>query len=70
MINSRVLHPLVKCMGFAEHEIIPFTKDILHYINHKGCHSKRELNAEMESLGWGIGVIDETMFHHLHSLIV
>lgn len=68
-LNVRELREFLKQMGFGEHEITPFSKDLLDYITQKGCRSKKELNAEMESLGWGIGVIDETIFNMLTSLV-
>lgn len=67
-LNVGKLQEILKETGFGEHEIAPFSVDILNYITQKGCPSKIELNAEMESLGWGIGVIDETIYNMLHSL--
>jgi hypothetical protein len=68
-LNVTELRDLLKRMGFGEHEIPLFFTDISRYITQKGCRSKMELNTEMESLGWGIGVIDETIFNLIKSLI-
>jgi hypothetical protein len=43
--------------------------DILHYMAQKRHRSKIELNAEMERLGWGIGVINETIYSSINALI-
>lgn len=66
-LNIGELREFLKETGFGEHEITPFSMDILNYIAQKGCPSKMELNAEMESLGWGIGVINESIYNMLHS---
>ena len=67
--NIRKLRKFLIKIGYNEHEITPFLTDIFYYITQKECRTKMEMNAEMESLGWGIGVIDEFIFERINSLI-
>ena len=66
--NKIKLRKFLLKMGFNEYEITPFIKDILQYNTQQNCRSKIELNAEMESLGWGINVIDEAVFKKINLL--
>lgn len=56
-------------MGFNEYEISPFFSDILFYVNKKRRLSKKELNAELESLGWGVSLIDDAIYSRIHTLL-
>jgi len=66
--NITELRNHLEGIGFNEYEIVPFFMDVLHYMT-QAHRSKMELNAEMESLGWGIGVIDETIYSRINALI-
>ena len=68
LLDTRV-QKLSKKMGFNEYEITPFSTDILFLINKNGCNSKMKLNAELESLGWGVSVLDDVIFKRISSLV-
>lgn len=63
------LRKLFKQRGFSDYEIALFFNDIFFYMNRYGCRSVLELNDELESLGWGIGVVDESTYNKIRTFI-
>ena len=48
--------------GLYQEEFPYFIEDIFNYIDQKECATLNSLNQELETLGWGIQMIDEAVY--------
>ena len=55
--------------GFMPVEIPDLIKDILNIVRNIERFTKTSINQELESLGWGIGVIDNVTYELITSLV-
>ena len=55
--------------GFMLVEIPDLIKDILNIVGNSDRFTKTTINQELESLGWGIGVIDNVTYELTTSLV-
>lgn len=55
--------------GFMPVEIPDLIKDILNIVSNSEPFTKTTINQELESLGWGIGVIDTVTYKLITSLV-
>ena len=46
--------------GLHQEELPYFIKDVIRFIDKEGNISLQSLNTELETLGWGIQLMDET----------
>lgn len=55
--------------GINRGQLPRLLKDIETFLNDNGCRSIRLLNLELESLGWGIKLVDQQTFEHILQLL-
>jgi len=55
--------------GFMLVEIPDLIKDILNIVGNSDRFTKTTINQELESLGWGIGIIDNVTYRLITSLV-
>jgi len=55
--------------GFMPVEIPDLIKDILNIVRNSERFTKTSINQELESLGWGIGVLDNVTYKLIPSLV-
>ena len=48
-----------------QEELPYFIKDVIRFIDKEGYTSLRSLNRELETLGWGIQLVDETTYKQM-----
>ena len=51
--------------GIQQEEFPYFFKDVTRFIDEKGVAPLQLLNHELETLGWGIQVMDEIVYHKM-----
>ncbi len=56
--------------GFTPEEIPGLLNDLSDLIEHNNRYTTNYINQELENLGWGIQVIDESLFNDIASLIL
>ena len=54
-----------KKQGLYQEEFPYFMEDIFNYIDQKGNAPLNLLNQELETLGWGIQIIDESVYQQM-----
>lgn len=54
--------------GMLKEEFSYFMEDVTRFIDERGSGSLDSLNEELETLGWGIRLLDETAYHHMMRL--
>jgi len=52
-------------MGLSNDEIPFFLNDLRAFFNQGTRHTLHDINLEMEELGWGIEVVDMSLFDDL-----
>lgn len=67
-IKDDLFHKLEK-KGFMPVEIPDLIKDILDIFGNSERFTKTTINQELESLGWGIDVIDNVEYKLITSLV-
>lgn len=55
--------------GFMPAEIPDLIKDILNIVRNSERFTKTSINQELESLGWGIDVMDHVTYRLITSLV-
>ena len=55
--------------GFVPVEIPDLIKDVLNIVGNSERFTKTSINQELESLGWGIDVIDNVTYRLITSLV-
>ena len=51
--------------GLLQEEFPYFMRDVIRFIDKEGYASLQLLNLELESLGWGIQLMDETTYKQM-----
>ena len=51
--------------GLLQEELHYFIKDVIRFIDEEGYASLQSLNTELETLGWGVQVMDETAYRQM-----
>ena len=51
--------------GLLQEELPYFIKDVIRFIDKEGYTSLQSLNIELETLGWGIQLADETAYKQM-----
>jgi hypothetical protein len=51
--------------GLVQEEFPYFIKDVIHFIDREGYASLQKLNQELEALGWGIQLMDESAYKQM-----
>jgi len=51
--------------GLLQEELPYFIKDVIRFIDEEGYASLQSLNTELETLGWGVQVMDETAYKQM-----
>jgi hypothetical protein len=51
--------------GLMQQEFPFFVNDVIRFIDKEGHATLQSLNQELEALGWGVQLMDETTYNHL-----
>jgi len=51
--------------GLLKEEVPYFIKDVIHLFGQEEYASLSSLNQELEALGWGIQIMDETVYQQM-----
>ena len=51
--------------GLVQEEFPYFIRDVIHFIDREGYASLQSLNQELEALGWGIQLMDESEYKQM-----
>ena len=51
--------------GLLQEELPYFIKDVIRFINKEGYVSLKSQNIELETLGWGIQLMDEIAYKQI-----
>ena len=51
--------------GLHQEEFPYFVSDVIRFIDREGYASLQSLNQELEALGWGIQLMDETAYKQM-----
>jgi hypothetical protein len=66
---SKITDKLLK-HGFTPIEIPGLLDDITHLFKESKNCTTNSINQELENLGWGIQILDESLFEEIASLMV
>jgi hypothetical protein len=63
-LSKSLIDKLLK-RGFSPEEIPELLNDLTHLIEQSGRYTVNYINQELENLGWGIDIIDESLLEEI-----
>ena len=63
------LLPIFQTKGFIPIEIPGLIKDVFNIFNNPVHSTLADVNQELEDLGWGIEIMDDTTYELINSLV-